>query len=201
MERARAAALLEPVYLLRADFGKVMNTIRARLEASGDPDERRELLTRLAKLYEEQKEDYVAALDTVAKLLAEDPGDTGTISELERLAKVASAERRLAEIYAEELKKIETDDEASVKLARRTGELFRSLNESEKALAFFRRALEFEPESKALFLAVDELLEKAGHAEERVKLVYAVKVAIDGDDGLALKPGVPADVVLARAAR
>lgn len=37
--------------------------------------------------------------------------------------------------------------------------------------------------------------------EERVKLVYAVKVAIEGDDGLALKPGVPADVVLARAAR
>jgi tetratricopeptide (TPR) repeat protein len=170
VERARAAALLEPVYLLRADFSKVMNTIRARLEASGDPDERRDLLTRLAKLYEEQKEDYVAALDTVAKLLAEDPSDTGTISELERLAKVASAERRLAEIYADELKKIETDDEASVKLARRTGELFRGLNESEKALSFFRRALEFEPESKELFQAVDELLEKAGHAEERVKL-------------------------------
>ena len=33
-------------------------------------------------------------------------------------------------------------------------------------------------------------------AEERVKLVYAVKVAIAGDDALALKPGVPADVVL-----
>jgi HlyD family secretion protein len=33
-------------------------------------------------------------------------------------------------------------------------------------------------------------------AEERLKLVYAVKVAIDGDPGLALKPGVPADVLL-----
>jgi tetratricopeptide (TPR) repeat protein len=170
VERARAAALLEPVYLLRADFGKVMNTIRARLEASGDPDERRELLTRLAKLYEEQKEDYRAALDTVARLLAEDPSDTGTISELERLAKVASAERRLAEIYADELKKIETDDEASVKLARRTGELFRDLNEAEQALLFFRRALAFEPESKSLFDAVDQLLDKAGRAEERVEL-------------------------------
>ena len=170
VERARAAALLEPVYLLRADFGKVMNTIRARLEASGDPDERRELLTRLAKLYEEQKEDYRAALDTVARLLAEDPSDTGTISELERLAKVASAEQRLAEIYAGELKKIETDDEASVKLARRTGELFRDLNEADDALVFFRRALAFEPESKSLFGSVDQLLEKAGRAEERVEL-------------------------------
>ena len=33
-------------------------------------------------------------------------------------------------------------------------------------------------------------------AEERVKLVYAVKVQILGDGALALKPGVPADVVL-----
>jgi HlyD family secretion protein len=33
-------------------------------------------------------------------------------------------------------------------------------------------------------------------AEERVKLVYAVKVAIVGDAGMELKPGVPADVVV-----
>ncbi|MGH7502156.1 MAG: HlyD family secretion protein [Longimicrobiales bacterium] len=33
-------------------------------------------------------------------------------------------------------------------------------------------------------------------AEERVKLVYAVKVAIEDDGGLVLKPGVPADVRL-----
>lgn len=32
--------------------------------------------------------------------------------------------------------------------------------------------------------------------EERVKLVYAVKVAIDHDPGFALKPGLPADVEL-----
>ncbi len=32
--------------------------------------------------------------------------------------------------------------------------------------------------------------------EERVKLVYAVKVRITGDPGLELKPGMPVDVVL-----
>ncbi|HEU5207992.1 MAG TPA: HlyD family efflux transporter periplasmic adaptor subunit [Longimicrobiales bacterium] len=37
--------------------------------------------------------------------------------------------------------------------------------------------------------------------EERVKLVYALKVQIAGDDALALKPGVPADVVLVSDAR
>jgi HlyD family secretion protein len=33
-------------------------------------------------------------------------------------------------------------------------------------------------------------------AEERIKLVYPVKVRISGDPGLELKPGVPADVTL-----
>lgn len=33
-------------------------------------------------------------------------------------------------------------------------------------------------------------------AEERVRLVYAVKVRIVGDDGFELKPGLPADVTL-----
>jgi HlyD family secretion protein len=36
-------------------------------------------------------------------------------------------------------------------------------------------------------------------AEERVRLVYAVKVRIEGDPALELKPGMPADVVLAPA--
>ncbi len=38
-------------------------------------------------------------------------------------------------------------------------------------------------------------------AEERVKLVYAVKVRITGDPTVDLKPGIPADVVLESAAK
>ena len=89
-----------------------MDAIRARLEAASDPDERRELLRRLAKLYEEQKEDYAAALETTAQLFHDDlERRAGTHGELERLAKVAGAEKRLAEIYATELKKIDGDDD------------------------------------------------------------------------------------------
>jgi HlyD family secretion protein len=36
-------------------------------------------------------------------------------------------------------------------------------------------------------------------AEERVKLVYAVKVKIEGDPGVELKPGMPVDVVIRKA--
>ena len=57
-QRARAASLLEPMYLIRSDYDRVIGTLSARLAASDDPQHRRELLTRLAQLYEEQKEDY-----------------------------------------------------------------------------------------------------------------------------------------------
>jgi len=171
--RARAAALLEPVYLLRSDFSRVMDTIRARLSHVSDPDERRELLLRLAKLYEEQKEDYRAALDTIAELLKDDLADASTISELERLAKVAGAERRLAEIYAGELEKVSGDDDSTAKLARRTGQLFTALGELDRALVFYRRGLAFEPENKDLFAAIDAILTRTARHEERVELYRA----------------------------
>ncbi len=168
--RSRAASLLEPVYLLRADYTKVMDCIRARLDFTQDPDERRDLLGRLAQLYEEQQEDYSAALETAAKLLHEDISDEETIAEVERLAKVAGAERRLAEIYAAELEEAMGEDASTARLARRTGEIFAELGEHDKALSFYRRALAFEPDSQALFDAIDEILQKTERYEERVQL-------------------------------
>ena len=162
--------LLEPLYLVRADYDRVMRTIAARLDASDEPAVRRELLTRLAQLHEEQKEDYVAALDTIAELFHDDLSDEATSAELERLAKVAGAEKRLAEIYATELESVNGDDPTTAKLAARTGEIFASLGEIDRALAFYRRALAFEPESDELFAAIDALLSRTERHEERVSL-------------------------------
>lgn len=168
--RARAAALLEPVYLARGDYTKVMAALKARLQFSQDPGERRELLHRLAQLHEEQEEDYLAALETTAELLSEDLGDQSVLSELERLARVAGAEKRLADIYEKELLELPADDEASARLCRRTGELFVELGELERGLTAYRRALAFEPESQELFEAVDSILERMKRPTERVDL-------------------------------
>ena len=114
---ARAAEMLEAVYLARLDWRKVMRSLEARLGSSEDPDERRTLLRRLAKLHEEQEENYAAALEVTAQLLAEDVTDEVTWAELERLARVANAEARLAEIYARELEKVSSDEPATARLA------------------------------------------------------------------------------------
>ncbi len=172
--RARAAEMLEPYYLGRADWKSVKSTIEARLASSQDPDKRRELLRRLALMQEEQEEDFAAALETTAKLLHEDVTDQDTWRQLESQAKVAGAERRLAEIFAAELDAITTDEAATAQLARRTGELFASLGDLDRALVYYRRALAFEPESVDLFQAIDDLLVKANRSADRVELYRGV---------------------------
>ena len=168
--RARAGEMLEPVYLRRADWKSVMKTLEARLAAAHDPTDRRAILKRLAQLHEEQEENYVAALETVAALLHDDLADEETWAECERLAKVAGAEARLAAIYAKELDAVAADEPHTAKLARRTGELYASLGEVERALVYYRRALAYAPESREVFAAVDGLLVKSERPEERVAL-------------------------------
>jgi tetratricopeptide (TPR) repeat protein len=168
---ARAAELLEPVYQARLDWRRVMTTLEARLTSSQDPDARRQLLRRLAKMHEEQEEDYRAALELYARLLSEDLTDETTWAELERLARVANAEGRLAEIYAAELEKVSSDEPATARLAKRTGELFEAQKDVDRALLFFRRAHTFEPEARdGSFEAIDRLLREAARPRDRVKL-------------------------------
>ncbi len=185
--RARAAEMLEPYYLGRADWKSVKGTIEARLASCQEADKRRELLRRLALMQEEQEEDFAAALETTAKLLHEDVTDQDTWRQLESQAKVAGAERRLAEIFATELDAVLTDEAATAKLARRTGELFASLGDVDRALVYYRRALAFEPESLELFGAIDALLVQAGRAADRVELYRgALDHRFEPDERLAV---------------
>ncbi len=184
--RARAAHYLEPIYLARADYDRVMATIEARLDTA-DPVDRRELLQRLAQLHEEQKENYVAALETVALLLHDDLTDQGTVSELERLAKVSDSRSRLVEIYATELEAVEHDDSSTAALCQRAGELYRELGDPQASLVFYRRALAFEPDSVPLFEAVDGILQALSQHQARIDLHRtALEHRFDPEDRLRL---------------
>lgn len=173
-DRGRAAEMLEPVYLKQGAWKRVQRTIEARLEASQDPAARVDLLKRLATLQEEQLENFGAAMDATARLLHEDVSDRNVWAELERLARASSAERRLAEIYAAELSKIDNDDDTTAELAKRTGKIFADVGEVENSLAWYRRARAFEPESEELFEAIEALLVKDKRHAERVELMRSM---------------------------
>lgn len=166
--RAQVAQMLEPVYLRAADWAKLRLVLEARLASCIDLEERGELLRQLATLYEEQLEDYSAALETMAKLLREDPANDEIWGELERISRVLGADERLAEIYAGALDAISADDPKTAELCQRTGELFRSVDKPEESLKWYRRSHEFSPDSEELFKAIDELLVALDRPEERV---------------------------------
>jgi hypothetical protein len=86
---------------------------------------------------------YPAALEVPAKLHAEDVHDEATWAELERLARVANADDRLAEIYAAELDKISADEPSTARLSFRTGALFDKQGNRDRALVFYRRTYQF----------------------------------------------------------
>ena len=184
-QRARTGALLEPVYNARGDQKRVMVALQARLDASSAPDERRELLGRIAKIHEEQAEDYLAALETMARLLHEDLSDAHVRAELERLAKVANAEKRLAEVYATELAEVLTDDASTAELASRAGELFEAQADLERSIFHYRRALAFSPDDTSLFSAVDSILVRQGNHAERIALYRtSLEHRFDSEDRL-----------------
>ncbi len=185
-ERARAGEMLEPVYLRHGDWTKVKGALTARIAACNDSGDKVELLRRLATLHEEQLEDYAAALATMAQVLHEDVSDQSVWSELERLARVASASKQLAGVFASELEAIADDDETTAKLARRTGEIFADLGDVTAALKWYRRVHSFEPESEELFDAIDALLQKEKRHEERVKLYRAALDYREGERRLSL---------------
>ncbi|MFO0554950.1 MAG: tetratricopeptide repeat protein [Polyangiaceae bacterium] len=179
-ERGRAGEMLESIYLRQGNWDRVKRTIEARLEASTDSGERMELLKTLARLHEEQLENYTAAMDATARLLHEDVADRAVWSELERLARVATAQKKLAEIYAAELALIPSDDETTAELAKRAGEIFAEVGDVDAALKLYRRAHAFEPENEALFEAIEKLLVKEQRHAERVDLM---RNALDYRDG------------------
>lgn len=185
-QHARAAMTLEPIYLSRGDYDKVMAAIRAQLEQS-DSLERRELLQRLAQLSEEQKEDYTGALDIMAQLLRDDLTDEETIGELERLAKVGDAKQRLAQVYKAELERVDEKDPSTAALSLRTGQLFDELAQPELALQFYRRAFAFEQDNVELFAAIDAILQRTDRPKERVELYRtALEYRLDPDDRVLL---------------
>lgn len=168
--QARAAELLEPIYVLRGDHLRIIEALRARLAASDDLYERRPLLLRLASLQEAQTEDPASAFDTLATLFREDLSDEEARSELERLAKVAGREVKLAEIYTAPLDDATLADDQVIKLATRAGQLYASFGDTDRALALYRQAFAVEPESPSLFEAIDSLLQGERRAAERAEL-------------------------------
>src|SRR5262249_47257829 len=84
--RGLAAELLEPVYAGRQDWAALIRIGEIRLMQVDDPAQRLALTKRIARLYEEQLEDFDAALRWYGKVFQENPSERLSLEQLLRLA-------------------------------------------------------------------------------------------------------------------
>jgi tetratricopeptide (TPR) repeat protein len=180
--RTLAAEILEPGYFARMDWTKLTAALRVRVDTEPDPDERMRLLVRLARIYEEQLEDFDETMEIYARLYREDFRDEEVWETLTRLAKVGGHWNRLAKILAEPLAEVTIDDDLMAKLARFIGSVYdEKTGNLVKAAEFYTKALAFDPTDAYAFRMLESAYLRASNHAALLEL-YAQQAEIANDD-------------------
>lgn len=185
--RAMAAEVLEPIYVAQHRWQDLIRVYEAKLESAGDPKERLRLTRFVARLYEEQLEDFEHASHWYAKLFREAPSDSAIRDQLQRLASVVDNWGFVAQTYQAYLDSEEGEsiDLRDVAIAAAT--IYdRRLGDAEKSYLAYRRALSIQiddavPNERELLRRLEELLGRAQKWPELVA-IYDDLIARADDD-------------------
>ena len=179
--RGIAAELLEPVYAGRQDWAALIRIGEIRLLQVDDSAQRLALTKRIARLYEEQLDDYDSALKWYGKVFQENPSERINLDQLLRLAGRLDRWEEVATLLSDTLAGALEDSPAVLDIVRRAAEIFdQKLDKRIEARQFYQRlkdARPDDPEVAALFegalerweewLSLRELLDdQAGRATD-----------------------------------
>ncbi|HKE15362.1 MAG TPA: tetratricopeptide repeat protein [Kofleriaceae bacterium] len=160
--RSGAADVLEPIYVARQDWPRLVRIYEIKLEAATVPEERMQLERYIARLHEDQLEDLEGAFRWYGRLLRENPGEPGLRSQLVRLAGVLDGWSQLANLYEELLDDSPADAPVVRDIALALAELCdRRLGEVERAHAAYRRVLHNAPGDGETFARLESMLTRA----------------------------------------
>ncbi|HSD88792.1 MAG TPA: hypothetical protein VLB44_14795, partial [Kofleriaceae bacterium] len=145
--RAMAAEVLEPLYVAQQRWHDLVRIYDIKLEGASEPAERMRLTRFVARLFEEQLEDFESACKWYARLFREAPGDPGVREQLQRLGGIVEDWEFVAETYQKYLDEESGESEEIRDVAIAAGLVYeRRLNNVDAAYTAYRRALAIEPE-------------------------------------------------------
>lgn len=185
--RNDAALELEPYYVAHHRWAELVEVYTARVDAAPDSENRIRAMASLARLYEEQLEDFDAAASMYARLFAEQPDDESIRDHLHRLASVTGQWDFALAAYGEFLDRTSEQSELVREIAVAKGVIHdRRRNEVVPALAAYRRGLEIpavlgaEPTDRDLLARVEEV-----HREHKLfaELVAVYSFLAERPDG------------------
>jgi golgin subfamily B member 1 len=184
--RMVAAEVLEPIYVSQQRWVDLIRVYEAKLESASDPRDRLRLTRFVARLFEEQLEDFENASRWYAKLFRELPSDQGIRDQLQRLASIVDNWRFVAQTYQDYLDAdtSESSDLRDVAIAAAT--IYdRRLGEVEPAFRAYRRALAIAddgvPDPRELVRRLEELLGRAHKWRELVAIYDDVIAGADAE--------------------
>jgi tetratricopeptide (TPR) repeat protein len=185
--RVVAAEVLEPIYVAQQRWNDLIRVYDARLESAVDPRDRLRLTRFVARLYEEQLEDFENAARWYAKVFREAPNDPAIRDQLQRLASVVDNWGFVAQTYQQYLDDESGDSNDVREIAIAAATIYdRRMNDVERAFAAYRRALAIPvddavPNERELVRRLEELLGRAQKWPELIE-VYDEVIARADDD-------------------
>ncbi|HEY4242433.1 MAG TPA: tetratricopeptide repeat protein [Kofleriaceae bacterium] len=184
--RMVAAEVLEPIYVSQHRWADLIRVYTAKLESTSDPKDRLRITRFVARLYEEQLEDFEQASHWYARLFREAPSDAGIRDQLQRLAGVVGNWDFVATTYQQYLddEQGESSDLRDVAIAAAT--IYdRRTNDISAAYAAYRRALSIPddgvPDERELIRRLEELLGRGQRWADLVA-VYDDVIGRSGDE-------------------
>ncbi len=190
--RPHAAEVLEPVYVAAQRWPDLVRVYEAKLDAAADPSDRLKLTRFVARLYEEQLEDFENATRWYARVFREAPSEPSVRDQLQRLATMgdhpATSWGFVAQTYQSYLddESGESRDVRDVAIAA-AAIYDRRLGDVDRAYAAYRRALAIDvddavPSARELVRRLEELLGRAQRWTELAATYDDVVGRASGDD-------------------
>ena len=178
---AIAASVLAPIYLEAGAFEQYIDCLESQAKRTHDGNERKELLLRIADVYEENLGRLELALANTQRAFHEDPFDGALRARLEQLAENTSNLEELAAFYLDELESIQ-DADVVLQLRRRVAELYDFvIQDSEAAVEQYNQVLESAPGDVESLRALERLYKKQGSSESLAE-IYRRRIAQAPDD-------------------
>ncbi len=156
-----AAALLEPVYAGRQDWPSLIKIGEIRLLQVEEPTERLAWTKRIARLYEEQLEDFDSALRWYGKVFQEAPTERHSTEPLLRLADTLDRWQDAASLLSNYLDGEIGEEPAVLDIVRRTAEIFDlRLGRRAEAQKYYRRLYDARPDDRGVTQLFEAALER-----------------------------------------
>ncbi|HKP59235.1 MAG TPA: tetratricopeptide repeat protein [Polyangiales bacterium] len=175
--QSQIAEILEPLYRDKNEYAKLISIHDIQVQNSTSSDQRVELLHRMAELYEVALEDLGNAFHTFARALAEDPANSSTREQLDRIASTASAWQELAEVYEAEVQRSE-DPAVKALLHARSAQIREEyLGDTQGAIAHHQQVLAADSGNLDSASALERLYQVAERYDELAK-TYLTKASL-----------------------